>query len=274
MHFAFWIAFLSQIWACQNNTTQGTTPNTASATTQPETTAVVQPVVVQKLAPEKIDSNSKVVYLTFDDGPLLPTPTLYEIVTEKQIKMTTFVVGRHAKASKQNMQALQQTMQSPYFEVCNHSYSHAYSHYKAFYSNAASASKDIMDNETDLGLTTRIVRLPGRNIWATPNIKRGWGDKGGGGSTAKILLENGFKVYGWDMEWDRRGSDPVQNPQLFVSQVESLINRKATAVKNHIVILAHDDMLGNTNGRTWLREIIDLLRQKGYVFEHMSNYPL
>jgi peptidoglycan/xylan/chitin deacetylase (PgdA/CDA1 family) len=43
--------------------------------------------------------------------------------------------------------------------------------------------------------------------------------------------------------------------------------------KNHLVILGHDEMLTTEKGRREFPRIIDMLLAKGYVFEHITNYP-
>jgi peptidoglycan-N-acetylglucosamine deacetylase len=273
-----------QLWAC-NIETQNTTGGATSPTPQYKPTdsasiindsllavAEREKKALEKLPKSVIDSNSKVIYLTFDDGPLSPTPYLTQIITEKQIKICEFAVGKHAKANKQFMRHLEDMKHNPLIEVHNHSYSHANHKYKQYYSAPATAAKDIMDNEDIIGTFTKIVRMPGRDIWATPNIRRGWTQSGG--KTAAILLENGYKIYGWDIEWEHKGGMPKQSPETFVAQVDNLFSRNAMQTPNHLVILAHDEMMIKDKGRQDLRRIIDMLKERGYVFEFMSYYPL
>ena len=195
-----------------------------------------------------------------------------QIINEKQIKICEFAVGKHAKANKQFMANLENMKHNPLIEVHNHSISHANSRYKEYYSSPSGAAKDIMDNEDIIGTNTKIVRMPGRDIWATPNVRRGWSQSGG--KTAAILLENGFKVYGWDLEWEHRGGVPKQSPEQFVSIVDNLFSRNAMQHRNHLVVLAHDEMMASERGRQGLRRIIDMLKERGYIFEFISHYPL
>ena len=44
-------------------------------------------------------------------------------------------------------------------------------------------------------------------------------------------------------------------------------------VNNHLVILGHDEMLIKERGREDLSRIIDMLKERGYIFEFISNYP-
>ena len=277
MHISLFAALLLNLFSCSldktyNNQNTETTPQYQSV---PDSTVTAEPVDtlnVEKLAKTSIDSNSRVIYLTFDDGPLSPTPFLTEIIHEKQIKMSSFVVGMHAIMNKAFMRHLDAMKRSAYIEVCNHSYSHAYGKYQNFYSRPEAAAQDIIGNEDKLGLLTKIVRMPGRDIWATDSVKRGWSQTGG--KTASILLGKGFKIYGWDMEWEHYGNTlPKLSPEQLVALIDSMFKRKATFTPNHLVFLGHDEMLAKEKGRKDLRQIIDMLKERGYIFEFISNYP-
>jgi peptidoglycan-N-acetylglucosamine deacetylase len=219
------------------------------------------------------DSTTKVIYLTFDDGPLAETPYLVQIVQEKNIKMTAFVVGKHARANKTFMERLEEMKRNPLFEVVNHSHSHANGRYKNFYSSPQGAADDMIGNESALGLTKRIIRMPGRDIWALN--KRTYNTKDNGGKTALILRDAGFRVFGWDCEWERVGgrATPKYSAQHNIDLVQNLLNERKTLVPNNLVMLAHDNMLNTEKGRNDLRTIIDAFKAKGYVFEFISNYP-
>lgn len=275
------LLLLVQLWACENEaqTLSGTTPTpqykpTDSSSVNDSLLAVAEAEkkAFVKLPKTPIDSNSQVIYLTFDDGPLSPTPFLTQIINEKQIKICEFAVGKHAKANKQFMGHLDAMKRNPLIEVHNHSYSHANHKYKAYYSAPAGAAKDIMDNEDIIGTNTKIVRMPGRDIWATSQIQRGWSQSGG--KTAAILLENGFRVYGWDIEWEHYSNTlPKRSPEQIVAQIDDMFRHNAMQTPNHLVFLGHDEMLAKEKGREDLRRIIDMLKERNYVFEFISHYP-
>lgn len=285
MNISFILTVLIYLIACKNDAStlsdtippqyQPSNDSLLAAAEMKDTLAVSTTMLssTSKIPKTLIDSNSKVIYLTFDDGPLAPTHYLTEIINQKQIKMSAFVVGKHAKANKDFMKKLDDMRVHPYIELCNHSYSHANSKYRQFYSNPQYAARDMINNESLLSLDLKIVRLPGRDIWATPNVKRGWSQSGG--KTASILLENGFKVYGWDMEWEHYGNTlPKTSAERFVAQIDTLFARRAMVVPNHLVILGHDEMLQRARGREDLDKIIDMLKERGYIFEFISHYPL
>jgi peptidoglycan/xylan/chitin deacetylase (PgdA/CDA1 family) len=229
-------------------------------------------LILPKIPKSALDSTSRVVYFTMDDGPLQPSNVLIQVAEEKQVKISEFAVGLHALSNKKFMEHLNGMKRSPYMEVCNHSYSHAYNQYAYFYSNPQKAADDIIGNESKLNLTSKIVRMPGRDIWSTSTFKRGW--KQSGGKTAEILTSEGFKIYGWDCEWEHFGNTlPKKSPEGFVAMVDDLFRRNAMATPNHLVILGHDEMLIKEKGRQDFRQIVDMLKERGYIFEFISNYP-
>ncbi len=264
-------------WSCETtpNTRQKPPVSTGTVTMTPPKVDTVElaPPPPTKLAPAKIDSNTKVVYLTMDDGPLAPSDMLHEIAESKHIKISEFAVGKHAFISKTLMRHLEGMQASPNMEVLNHSYSHANGRYEHYYRNPEFAFNDIMNNQTKLNITQKIVRMPGRDIWATPRLKLGW--KQSGGSTASMLLNNGYTVYGWDIEWEHYGKSslPKVSAERFVAMVDDAFATGDMATHNHLVILGHDEMLIHERGKADFVRIIDMLIQRGYVFEFISNYP-
>jgi peptidoglycan/xylan/chitin deacetylase (PgdA/CDA1 family) len=129
-----------------------------------------------------------------------------------------------------------------------------------------------MQCERELGLNGKIVRLPGRDIWVLPSRTRGLNQSGGG--TAKILGQNGYKLYGWDMEWRRKGDNtPLESSETMIKQIDAAFASGSMWTKNHLVILAHDPMFMKAYGQQELRQLIDYIQKRGYVLEHMRHYP-
>ena len=270
------LIFVLELLACDNNSLFSSTPKTTD-TVKAKIDTVVKidssALIPKKLPPAKLDSTSRVIYLTMDDGPLSQSNILLKIAEEKQIKISEFAVGKHALGNKAFMGYLDDMKRSPFMEVCNHSYSHANGHYLDFYRSPNAAAQDMMGNETKLNLSLKVIRMPGRDIWATPNLRRGWEQNGG--KTAAILLENGYRVYGWDVEWEHhmKSALPKKTPVAFVNEVNELFAGNHMTTPNHLVMLGHDEMLQTQRGQNELRQIIDMLKDRGYIFEFMSNYP-
>ena len=48
----------------------------------------------------ELNKKDKHIYLTFDDGPLIGSSAIDSIITSKDVKISTFLVGKHADMSK------------------------------------------------------------------------------------------------------------------------------------------------------------------------------
>ena len=69
---------------------------------------------------DSVNTQQKLVALTFDDAPLEHTPDTLAILRDKQIKATFFVVGKHLE---QRQTVARQLVEQGH-QLGNHSYSH------------------------------------------------------------------------------------------------------------------------------------------------------
>lgn len=216
----------------------------------------------------------KHVYLTFDDGPLVGSFAVDSLAKAKNVKLNTFLVGRHANMSKARQRDLKRYMDNPLISCYNHSYTHAYNKFSFFYSNVKSSYEDFVKNENDLNLKHKIVRLPGRNIWIYDDIRTI--DLNSGAKTADTLFTNGYKIYGWDVEWriNSLTGVPVQPLVNTYHRMRNFMNTKSSQTPNNVVLLMHDDMFQTKNGRKLLANLIDSLKKENYQFEFMEDYPI
>lgn len=220
------------------------------------------------------DKRPKHIYFTFDDGPLIGSNAIDSIITAKGIKISTFLVGRHSGMSKGLRRAFERYEANPLIECYNHSFSHAKNKFTAFYSNPVGAYDDFAKNETDLGLKHKIVRMPGRNIWIYNDMRRI--DLQSGASTADLLFGDGYKIFGWDVEWKIHGltGKPIQTVDEIYTRLRNYMNNKSSMEPNNVVLLMHDDMFQSKYGQELLSHLIDTLKQNtDFSFEFMSNYP-
>jgi peptidoglycan/xylan/chitin deacetylase (PgdA/CDA1 family) len=214
------------------------------------------------------------LYLTFDDGPLLGSERIDDAVKAEKIKINVFVIGAHVQAS-QRMRAYYQLYESnPFIEIGNHGYSHANEAYHLYYEQPEKVYLDFLSNERILQLKNRLARLPGRNMWRLKG--KSLNDIKFGSLSADLLFENGFSVFGWDLEWehDKTSGIPVQNAGDMVELIEKLMKGRKTVTENHLVLLCHDEMFRKKWEETELRELIRRLRATGlFEFNHLSEYP-
>jgi peptidoglycan/xylan/chitin deacetylase (PgdA/CDA1 family) len=217
---------------------------------------------------------AKYIYLTFDDGPLNGSENIDSVILAERLKISVFLIGEHAEESKRLGNYYKLYEQNPFVEVCNHTYTHANDKYVLFYSNPQNVLSDIQKNERLLNLRYKIVRLPGRNIWRIGDRKKDDGTTAS--AAANLLAINGYKLYGWDIEWQHhsRSGTPVQSVEEMVKEIDSRLDNGNTFTKGHIVVLVHDEMFQKKWEESELRELINRLRaHDNYIFEHIRYYP-
>lgn len=220
------------------------------------------------------NASLKYIYLTFDDGPLNGSENIDSVILAEHLKISVFLIGEQAEESKRLGSYYKLYEQNPFVEVYNHTYTHANDKYALFYSNPPYVLADVQKNERLLNLRYKIVRLPGRNSWRINDRKKDDGMIGS--AAADLLAKNGYKLYGWDIEWQHhsRSGAPVQSVDVMVKEIESRLENGSTFTKNHIVVLIHDEMFQKKWEESELKQLIDKLRtHENYVFEHIRYYP-
>jgi peptidoglycan/xylan/chitin deacetylase (PgdA/CDA1 family) len=203
--------------------------------------------------PEKVDTIAKplkFIYLTFDDVPLQGSKYIDSIVLGEKIKISAFVVGRNFTLPPHFKSYFSMYEHNPYIEMYNHSYTHALNKYCKYYSSPQGVLDDINKNENFLQLHYKIVRLPGRNIWRVDKRSKNVYDSSGS-SAANLVAKNGYKIYGWDIEWQHaKNGKPIQSVSTMVHAIEKRLKKGTTFTPNNIVVLLHDEMFQKLWGKT------------------------
>jgi peptidoglycan/xylan/chitin deacetylase (PgdA/CDA1 family) len=191
----------------------------------------------------RIDSDRKVVALTFDDGPNPDaTPRILDTLSEKGVRATFFVLGSHAERWPE----LVRRMSSEGHQLGNHGYFHRKLQFKSpFY-----VSRDIR-----LGI--RAIRRAGapapRYFRAPHGFRSPW--------TTPIASSYGERTVGWSLgvwDSDRPG-------------VNEIVRRTIEGVTPGSIVLLHDGDGYNPDGDRMqtaaaLPHIIDRLTDQGYEF--------
>lgn len=215
----------------------------------------------------------KRIYLTIDDSPLSGSKYIDSIVNDKKVKTNIFMVGNSINGSNKFKKYFEMLQQNSHIEIYNHSYSHANNKYLTFYGDPQLVLEDFDKNQTEFSISKKIARLPGRNIWHVGDKKKN--TKQSGAKSAELLAENGYEVYGWDLEWEYKASDysPKQTMDELVERINVMYESKKTFTSEHIVLLMHDQMFVKRNDNNNLGELIDKLIENDYTFEYLSEYP-
>lgn len=229
--------------------------------------------VVMKAPMPLNDSLVKHIYLSFDDGPLPGTANCIDICLNEKVPATFFEVGLHQSRSNYGQKLYKRILNFPnMFVLTNHSFSHAYGNYLAYYHQPDSALVDFLKAKAILKPNNNIARLPGNNAWSTQAVKRASG-------LVRPLVNKldsvGFNVIGWDLQWQfNEFGRPVQSPARMAEMVDSLFAFHKTRTKNHLVILMHDPMFRRPSDSLKLVQFIRFLTANPeHKLEKLTNYP-
>lgn len=236
----------------------------------PPTDTIAKDTVERKtaLAPKKY------IYLTIDDAPLNGSRYIDSVITEMRVKTSIFMVGNPIHGSGRFKKYHEMLKENRYVELYNHSYSHANHRYANYYKNSELVAADFEKNRAEFNLRHYIARLPGRNLWQLGSRTKNYRQTGA--EAAALLAENGYKIFGWDVEWkyDPKDYSPQQTIDELIDEIENICQASSGAfTPNHVVLLMHDQMFAKRTEENDLAKLIKKLQEHNYTFEYLSDYP-
>ncbi len=219
----------------------------------PDYTRMYPDLYTEALLPKEVKKDRKVVYLTFDDGPSENTFQVLDILEEKNIKATFFIVGSAIK--KKNEDSLVR-MHHEGHTIGIHTYSHLcneiYCSVEHYLKDFNTVYQQILDIT---GERVHIYRFPwgSKNIY-TKNIRSTLLDE---------MQRRGFTCYDWNVDT----KDSVGRPTA-----QSILRnlRKDIKNKNQPIVLMHDSSINDMSIRV-LPDVIKLLEEMGYEFDTLDN---
>ncbi|RWP45615.1 MAG: polysaccharide deacetylase [Mesorhizobium sp.] len=222
----------------------------------------------------------RTIYLNFDDGPLTGINNILDVLEAEQVPATLFMVGMHAQASALNKALVQRAKRMPLVTIGNHSYSHAYNHYRHFYGDTEGVVADMLRANAALGLKPSVhARLPGRDVFRLLSMSKndtslGLAEEGREDPDYEFVAASGFYLYGWDHEWVHENSGkPVQTVDHLVSEIDHLFGYGRFVKPGKLILLMHDGMFQNVfDGKANLTALIKALKLRGYTFGAISDY--
>jgi peptidoglycan/xylan/chitin deacetylase (PgdA/CDA1 family) len=195
------------------------------------------------------NENKKVVYLTFDDGPSVVTSEVLDILKNKEVKATFFLIGNQING----MENVAKRINNEGHSIGLHTYTHNFSR---IYPNRNTFIKEMIDCRNEInrvvGISPNIIRFPG----------------GSRRQLTKTYLERlhsyNFKVYDWNVEsWD--GINPKISPNRLYKDVT-----KNNGELSNIIMLLHCDYM-HKNTCLALPRIIEYYKEKGYDFKIITD---
>ncbi len=227
--------------------------------------------------------HEKIMYLTFDDGPLLGSDNIITVLQEESVQATMFMVGKHIQKSKFRKKIFQRALDEPLVMVANHTYSHADGRYKHFYSDKKRVLEDVAKMDTILYTNdpkhqTPYCRLAGRNVFRLPSIcvdDPGIPEKYNEKPKYDALWDRGYLLFGWDYQWsyNPKNGQVYHSAKKMVANIERIYERGRTKQSGKFVLLMHDfSFRDKFNGKESLRALIKGLKKKGWQFETLATY--
>ncbi|WP_244163235.1 polysaccharide deacetylase family protein [Paenibacillus pectinilyticus] len=194
----------------------------------------------------EIPTSEKKIALTFDDGPdPADTPLILDLLKQYNAKATFFVIGN--KVEKYPDIARREVLEG--HEIANHTYSHKY-----FRKNIPSETiqKEILDAENAIIQATsvkpRLFRPPGG--FYNENV-------------IHVSKNAGNLVIMWSWHQD---TEDWQTPGIY-----KIVNKVSKNTRNGDIILFHDYVEGKTQTIAALKQILPLLKERGYEFVTVSE---
>lgn len=201
-------------------------------------------------------SETKRVFLTFDDGPSVNTADVLDILKSNDIKATFFVLGTQVEKMPE---MVKRAYQEGHY-IANHGYSHQYSQ---IYSSPETVLQEFNQCNSAVAkaidvpeYNSHLFRFPGGSVGGKyANLKA---------EAVTLLEQNNIMHVDWNaLTGDAEKSSPDE---------EYLMNnlQKTTQNKNSIVILMHDAQAKRVTVE-FLPKLIEFFQQQGYQFENFYS---
>lgn len=236
--------------------TAETEATTASETVAPTTvTEKSEKNTAKKSIGSSEESDEKVVYLTFDDGPSAVTPEIIDVLDKYNVKATFFVTGANQEYSDY-IKTEYEKGHTVGLHTYSHEYSQLYSSVDAYYEDLNKIS-DLVERQT--GVKTKYIRFPG----GSSNTISANYCVGIMTTLTEDVQAKGYQYYDWNcMNGDAEGNN---------IPVDTLVeNAKQGNGLQNIVMLCHDG-IGKESTAEALPKIIEYYQSQGYTFKGIDD---
>ena len=218
-----------------------------------KTTAKRKIEVIKKIGSDH-QSDEKVVYLTFDDGPSENTQKIMDILARYNAKATFFVTGRNQKYNY-----LIKDAYNAGHTIALHTYSHDY---QTVYSSVDGYFDDLNKVgemvKNEIGFVPHYIRFPGGS---SNTISRKY-CQGIMSTLTKEVVEKGYQYYDWNGDSTDASGNHVA--------VDKLIRNGTLCHDNNVMILCHDTQAKDTTVQA-LPAIIEHYKNLGYTFKGIDD---
>ncbi|MBE6031337.1 MAG: polysaccharide deacetylase [Clostridiales bacterium] len=193
------------------------------------------------------------IYLTFDDGPSDRTVEVLDILKEKDVKATFFVVGNEIPGNEDILRRMADEGHTIAMHTDTHNYVKIYASVDAFLADMYGVYSRI---EEATGIKPSVFRFPGGSI---NNYNSGIYQE-----LTSEMLRRGFVPFDWNIS----SQDAALGGPLPVSTITSNIINGAGNVSSGVVLM-HDSHSKTTTVEA-LGPVIDELKAMGFEFGTLS----
>ena len=198
-------------------------------------------------------SDTKRAFLTFDDGPSSNTNQILDILNERGIKATFFVLGSNVE---KNPEVVKRMYDEGHF-IANHGYSHVY---ETIYQSPQSVLDEynkcnqvVRDAIGEQEYNSHLFRFPGGLVGGKyADIKNQAND---------LLLQNNIV----HVDWNALNGDSETTSPTIEYEIQRI--QETVGNKQSVVILMHDAQAKKVTVEA-LSSIIDYLQGQGYEFKN------
>lgn len=198
-------------------------------------------------------SDTKRVFLTFDDGPSNNTNQILDILNERGIKATFFVLGSNVE---KNPEMVKRMYDEGHF-IANHGYSHVYETIyqspQAVLDEYNKCNQTVRDAIGEQEYNSHLFRFPGGLVGGKyADIK----------NQANDLLSQNNIIH---VDWNALNGDSETTSPTIEYEMQRI--QETVGDKQSVVILMHDAQAKKVTVEA-LPSIIDYLKGQGYEFKN------
>lgn len=197
-----------------------------------------------------IKSDSKVVYLTFDDGPAgKVTSDVLDILKNNSVHATFFLIGCQIKDQEDLVKRIYEDGNSIGLHSMTHKKNSLYCSNEQFLKEMLSTQELI---NTVVPIKSNILRFPFGCNNNTYKISQ---------SMVNLLHDNNLKIYDWNTD-SGDGANPNSAP--------ATILKNSKSSKNKVILLMHCSYLSKNTVKA-LPSIIQYYKDNGYEFKTIDE---
>ena len=194
-----------------------------------------------------------VIYLTFDDGPSARTGEILDVLKEKDVKATFFVVSTQNENNLKMMKRIVEEGHTLAMHTGAHNYTKMYASVEAYLADMYQIFTQIKEVT---GTTPTLFRFPGGSINSY--------NSGMSHELIAEMLRRGFVPFDWNIS-------SLDASTVKLLPAETIVNNVVSRAKNqpYGIVLMHDSAAKTTTANA-VGPMIDQLREMGFELKALT----